>query len=146
MSTQLATPPSAKKSWLGGVLDWLGGEADKGRSPRSVVRNFINRETGDRYTIKFVRGAFGGPYTMWCLSHPSCSFPLGASAHLLSGDQICVAKGEEPPTYDKARAIALAWLYGFRHTAAPGFSPTGGSGPTSRRSDPAPCCSSLGLC
>lgn len=64
-------------------------------------------------------------YVMTIVSRPSCTYPTGVYAHLLSGDQICVATGRDPTTLDRAKAIALHWIRGFEEYRTTGVFPNG---------------------
>jgi hypothetical protein len=87
-----------------------------------------NMPTGGHYRIQYRRhGTFLGPtyFTMRVLEHPACNHPLGVSAHLLDGNQICVSQGREPQTIERAKAIAFQWMYGFEVYRRTGAFPNG---------------------
>lgn len=90
-----------------------------------MIRTFKNNENGDSFQFDFRRKRLSGRYVIYCLSHPSSPFPLGVPAHLLEGDQVCVAVGKEPYDLERAKAIALVWMRGFSHYIRTGIFPNG---------------------
>jgi hypothetical protein len=90
-----------------------------------MIRTFVDRKNGDVYRIDFRKGWLSGGYTMYCLSHPPCPYPLEYAAHLLPHDRICVAAGREPRSIEQAKAIALHWMRGFSTYARTGIFPNG---------------------
>src|SRR5262249_29009440 len=81
---------------------------------------FQDRSNGDTYRIRFVFHADwlglsprSGRYRLYVEKRPQCQMELGQAAHLLAGEEICVAAGREPRTLERAKAIAMVWLHGF---------------------------------
>lgn len=67
----------------------------------------------DRYRIDF-RAQPNGTYSMVVLERPPDPYQRSpVSAHILSGNRICVASGKEPRTLDNAQAIAQMWMHGY---------------------------------
>ncbi len=64
-----------------------------------------------------------GYYQVRALDHPSCNYPLGVPAHLLTADLICVAQGREPRTIERAKAVAFCWMTGFESYRRTGVFP-----------------------
>lgn len=64
---------------------------------------------------------------MYCLLHPHDPHKKGSPEHhMYDSGEICVAKGKEPRTLDRAKAIATLWMEGFSKYVRTGSFPQGG--------------------
>lgn len=94
--------------------------------------SFRDLEHSEFYTIEFVwkprwhsRLTGAGHFEMLVLTKPECHFQEGLAAHLHPGDRICVLKGYEPKTLERAKAIAMHWLRGYSIYCRTGNFPNG---------------------
>lgn len=90
------------------ILNFLFGSGKQ--SMKTITKRFKQRPTGDRYTIEF-RLQAGGTYDMFCTKHPHNPFSTDVNdCHLWPSNKVCVARGREPRTLDRAMAIASYWM------------------------------------
>jgi hypothetical protein len=84
------------------------------------------RETGgDIFEIRYEQQP-DGTWKMFADEHPDNSFDTSVvKCHLYGSGQICVASGKEPRSFDRARAIAIAWMDGYSQYVRTGSFPTG---------------------
>lgn len=67
----------------------------------------------DRYRIDF-RAKSDGTFDLIVLERPADPYRRSdVSAHILSGNRICVAAGHEPRTLDRAKAVGMMWMSGY---------------------------------
>ena len=90
-----------------------------------MIKNF--RVNGrDDYQLDF-RDQPDGTIKLFGLIHPPD--PHGKSSvehHLCDDGWICVSKGNEPRTMDRAKAIAVHWMEGYSEYIRTGVFPKGG--------------------
>ena len=79
----------------------------------------------DNYQIDY-RPQSDGTIKMFAPTHPTD--PHGGSVHenhLYPTGEVCVAKGHEPRTMDRAKAIAVHWMEGHSEYVRTGEFPNG---------------------
>lgn len=87
-----------------------------------VTKRFRNANYGDSYTIDFVQD--GEIIRLYCLEHPHNPRSTNVSeCHLYSSNEICVAKGKEPRTLDRAVAISQLFVNGYSQYVRTGSFP-----------------------
>lgn len=80
----------------------------------------------DTYQIDY-RTQSDGTIKLYCPLHPHDPHGKGSPEHhLYDSTEICVAKGKEPRTLDRAKAIATLWMEGFSKYVRTGSFPQGG--------------------
>ena len=95
------------------------------RGSPTVIRRYVEKSSGDRYTIKFKEDRRHGLYRLYVVSHPPTGYLLGTSAHLMAGNEISVLESSRPHTLDRAKVIAFAWIHGFSVYRRTGNFPNG---------------------
>ena len=79
----------------------------------------------DYYKID-IRPQSDGTIKSFALDHPSDPWGKGVEEnHLYSTGEICVSKGQEPRTMDRAKAIAMVWCEGWSVYVRTGVFPKG---------------------
>ncbi len=96
---------------------------------RVVKRQRYENEQPD-YTDEYViayRLEDDGTYTIHAVERPSDPIQNNDEAHIdLKGTLVCVAKGKEPRSLERAEAVAFAWMLGYSVYVRTGKSPRGG--------------------
>lgn len=89
-----------------------------------MIRRFIV-DGRDHYTIEFRQESMG------TISLHAKEYPPNRRGgtvhehHLYSSGEICVTKGKEPRTVDRAKAIAMSWCEGWSEFQRTGIFPNG---------------------
>lgn len=93
---------------------------------KHVKTSHFSVDKVDQYTIDFYHDADRGFYECFCTNHPSNSFSEDpAKTHLFESNRICVLKGREPKTLDRAKAVAMMWCEGYSRYIRTGEFPAG---------------------
>lgn len=95
----------------------------------SVVKRqrYVNRQSNyaDSYTIAYHREA-DGTFTIHAEDRPRDPVRVYEQAHVdLDGTKVCVAKGREPLSLERAEAVAHAWMTGYSVYVRTGRFPKG---------------------
>lgn len=77
-----------------------------------MIRHYVVNKT-DRFAIRY-DALPDGTIALYAVERPRDPFggPV-TTTHVYNDDRICVATGHEPRTYDRAKAIAAAWMEGY---------------------------------
>lgn len=79
----------------------------------------------DNYTLTYKKG-WDGKYTIHCSRHPRNPQSTHVNdCHLYADGRVCVARGKEPRTLDKAKAIGMAFAEGYSSYVRTGRFPNG---------------------
>ena len=91
--------------------------------PIRLVLAYEDHDYGFRYVIEYAwNGTF---YVMYVKQRPPNPHPNvhQHTFHILDVDRICVTRGREPRTLDRAKAIAYVWMRGYSQFVATGRFP-----------------------
>lgn len=79
----------------------------------------------DTYTVKYVKQS-NGTYKIYCTERPYNPQSRDPNkTHLYSNGQVCVSRGKEPRTIDKAQAVGMAFCEGYSQYIRTGSFPNG---------------------
>ena len=100
-----------------------------GRSSMSGHREKVTcryRVSGtDDYVMTYIKLA-NGTYEIHCSKHPHNPRSKDVNVcHLYSNGKVCVSRGKEPRTLDKAKAIGMAFCEGYGSYIRTGVFPNG---------------------
>lgn len=88
-----------------------------------TVRYLVDKT--DQYKIEF-RPQADGTIKLFALEHPPDPWSQSAKEnHLYQSGEICVTKGREPRTAERAKAIAMVWSKGWSVYMRTGTFPNG---------------------
>jgi hypothetical protein len=95
-----------------GTLPTDGGFAV---SKSVVTKRYVNRQPKytDHYALSF-RPQADGTFEIHAETRPHDPYRLVDECHIdLGGTKVCVRVGKEPRTFERAEAIAHAWMIGY---------------------------------
>ena len=90
-------------------------------------KTYQNRQAGytDQYTVAY-QAEDDGTYSIWAEQRPADPYRDKDEAHVdLNGEKVCVRRGQEPRTLERAEAIAHAWMLGYSEYVRTGEFPRG---------------------
>lgn len=107
-----------------GGLGLLGAAIDAASGTKSTTTKHYRSRSGDNYAIRYEEK--NGKYKMYADQHPEPARRGPASdSHLYKSGEICVTKGQEPRSMDRAKGVAQVWMEGYSEYCRSGEFPTG---------------------
>ncbi|QDT40344.1 hypothetical protein Pan241w_04000 [Gimesia alba] len=90
-----------------------------------AVTKHYRVDGSDNYTVTY-KQKWNGTYEIRCSQHPHNPQSTNVNdCHLYSDGRVCVSKGKEPRTLDKAKAIGIAFCEGYSQYVRTGRFPNG---------------------
>lgn len=108
---------------VAGGLGLLGAALGSGGTKSTTTKHYRSR-SGDNYTIRYEEQK--GKYKMFADQHPQPAHQAPTSvSHLYNNGEICVTRGQEPRSLDRAKGVAQVWMEGYSEYCRSGQFPNG---------------------